>query len=148
MNYEYDDGGRADAGYKGKTGDCGVRAITIATRMPSYQEAYELVAKYAAEERGRRSRTGKLRTSHPRTGIYMPTMKKIMADLGWQWHPTMGIGTGATVHLRAEELPAGRIIVRLSKHYCAVINGVVHDTYDGSRNGTRCVYGYWTALTY
>ncbi len=25
-----------------------------------------------------------------------------------------------------------------------MIDGVVHDTYDCTRNGTRCVYGYWT----
>jgi hypothetical protein len=55
----------------------------------------------------------------------------------------MGIGTGCTVHLKADELPAGRIIVRLSGHYAAVIDGVLHDTSDCSRDGTRCVYGYW-----
>jgi hypothetical protein len=28
---------------------------------------------------------------------------------------------------------------------CAVraVDGALHDTYNGSRNGTRCVYGYW-----
>ena len=55
----------------------------------------------------------------------------------------MGIGTGCKVHLRKDELPMGRIIVALSKHYAAVIDGVVHDTHDPSRSGTRCVYGYW-----
>jgi len=25
----------------------------------------------------------------------------------------------------------------------AVIDGVINDTYDCSREGTRCVYGYW-----
>jgi len=24
-----------------------------------------------------------------------------------------------------------------------VIDGVLHDTHDCSRDGTRCVYGYW-----
>ena len=37
----------------------------------------------------------------------------------------------------------GRLIVAVSRHYCAVIDGVIHDLYDPSRNGTRCVYGYW-----
>ena len=63
---------------------------------------------------------------------------------GWKWTPTMGIGTGCRVHLRPEELPGGRIIVSLSKHWCAVIDGVPHDTHDPSRGGTRCVYGYWS----
>ena len=26
---------------------------------------------------------------------------------------------------------------------CAVIDGVVNDIYDGTRGGSRCVYGYW-----
>jgi hypothetical protein len=40
MNYVYDDGGRAQAGYKGQAGDCTVRAIAIATELP-YQEVYD-----------------------------------------------------------------------------------------------------------
>lgn len=139
--WEYDDGGRADAGYKGEAGDCAARAIAIATGT-SYREAYDLILKFAEQERGR-VRRGKKRFSHPRTGVFTPTMHKVMAHLGWEWVPTMGIGTGCTVHLRADELPAGRIVCNLSKHFAAVVDGVVHDTYDPSRDGTRCVYGYW-----
>jgi hypothetical protein len=36
-----------------------------------------------------------------------------------------------------------RDVARLSRHLCAVVDGVVHDTFDPSRDGTRCVYGYW-----
>jgi len=57
----------------------------------------------------------------------------------------MSIGSGTKVHLRAEDLPTGRIVVQASKHVVAVIDGVMHDTHDPSRDGTRCVYGYWTA---
>lgn len=140
-----DDGGRVAAGYKGAAGDCGTRAIAIATGMP-YQAVYDLVNQAAAVERpsARKPKRGKARArSGARTGIWMPTMMKIMAGLGWTWVPTMGIGTGCRVHLKADELPAGRIIVRLSGHYAAVIDGVVHDTFEDSRDGTRCVYGYW-----
>jgi hypothetical protein len=42
-------------------------------------------------------------------------------------------------------LPNGRLIARCSRHLVAVIDGVIHDTHDSSRDGTRCVYGYWTA---
>ena len=56
----------------------------------------------------------------------------------------MGIGTGCKVHLRADELPAGRLVAALSHHMVAVIDGIIHDTYDCSREGTRCVYGYFT----
>jgi hypothetical protein len=52
-------------------------------------------------------------------------------------------GGARVVHPRAEELPDGRLVVRVSRHMCAVIDGVIHDTHDPSRAGTRCVYGYW-----
>lgn len=70
------------------------------------------------------------------------------------------------------ELPLGRLIVRVSKHMCAVIDGVIHDTHNPSERGAtiypantlenipvgsrrlangdycyepkRCVYGYWS----
>lgn len=67
-----------------------------------------------------------------------------MAELGFTWTPTMKIGQGAKVHLRREELPEGRLVVSLSRHYAAVIDRVVRDTYLDAREGRRCVYGYWT----
>ena len=67
-----------------------------------------------------------------------------MRSLGFVWTPTMGIGTGCTVHLRADELPNGRLVVAVSKHYTAVLDGVIHDIENPSRDGTRCVYGYWS----
>lgn len=66
-----------------------------------------------------------------------------MAELGFDWTPTMTIGSGCKVHLKADELPKGRLICMLSRHAVAVIDGVINDTYDPSRDGTRCVYGYW-----
>jgi hypothetical protein len=51
------------------------------------------------------------------------------------------------VHLRAEELPGGRLIVKVSKHVVAVIDGVINDSHDPSRGGTRCVYGYYRQAT-
>lgn len=56
----------------------------------------------------------------------------------------MAIGQGCRVHLRREELPGGSLIVRVSSdEIVAVIDGVIHDTGDPSRGGSRCVYGYW-----
>ena len=42
------------------------------------------------------------------------------------------------------KLPSEILIVSCSKHITVVKDGVLHDTYDCSRRGTRCVYGYWT----
>ena len=139
MNYVYDDGGRAAAGYKGETGDCVVRAIAIATELP-YQEVYDSINELALGERTGTRKRGK---SNARLGVYKGTIRKYMEALGWEWTPTMQIGSGCQVHLRADELPTGRLVVNVSKHSVAVIDGVVHDTHDPSRDGTRCVYGYF-----
>ena len=139
MQFNFNDGGRADAGFKGTTGDCVCRAIAIATEKP-YREIYDLINEYAKSERIGKRKKGK---SSARTGVYKRTMMKVMNHLGWKWVPTMSIGSGCKVHLRDDELPSGRIVCSLSKHAAAVINGVLNDTYDCSRNGTRCVYGYF-----
>lgn len=139
MNVVIDDGGRAAAGYRGNASDCATRAIAIATGL-RYQEVYDLVNQFGKMERSSKRRRSR---SSAREGVYKTTMRRIMEHLGWVWTPTMGIGTGCTVHLLAAELPPGRLVVAVSKHYTAVIDGVIHDTYDPSRDGTRCVYGYW-----
>jgi hypothetical protein len=138
-HFQFDDGGRQAAGYRGKAGDCVVRAIAIATGH-SYRQIYDLVNSAARYERTGKRKRG---TSNARTGVYKTSIKRIMKHLGWLWTPTMQIGSGCTVHLRADELPGGRLVVSVSKHLTAVIDGVIHDTHDCSRRGTRCVYGYW-----
>ena len=144
MELAIDDGGREAAGYRGTTGDCACRAIAIATGKP-YQEVYDLIKEYAKRERpGSKRRKG--RRSHPRTGVFRATFNRIMKDLGWTWVPTMGIGTGCTVHLDADELPSGMLIVAVSKHWTVVKDGIIHDTYDPSRDEKRCVYGYWIKI--
>jgi hypothetical protein len=139
MRFTYNDGGREAAGFKGKTGDCVCRAIAIATELP-YQEVYDLINKFAKNERTGKCKKG---VSSARTGVYTQTARKVLQHLGWKFVPTMGIGTGCTVHLRDGELPMGRIICNVSRHFTAVIDGVINDTYDCSRDGNRCVYGYF-----
>ncbi len=167
MRVVFDDGGRAAAGFAGRAGDCVTRSIAIATGLP-YLEVYEALSAGCREQRvTKRSR----RRASARSGV--DTRRKwfrdYMASLGFQWVPTMRIGSGCRVHLVDGELPAGRLIVALSKHYTAVIDGVIHDTHDPQRevhcitpnrgqalragewinaNGVcsisrRCVYGYW-----
>jgi hypothetical protein len=139
MRWKMDDGGRLAAGYRGKTGDCVVRSIAIASGQP-YQYIYDLINAAGQSERTGTRKRGK---SNARTGVYKQTVRRVLEELGWRWTPTMQIGSGCTVHLRADELPSGRLVVSVSKHTTAVIDGVIHDTHDPSRNGTRCVYGYW-----
>lgn len=148
MRWVNDDGGRADAGFVGHTGDCVVRAIAIATGR-SYLAVYSSLHRDALNDSvlmGRlRRRYGARALDHasPRTGVDRRVYDRYLRECGWTWTATMHVGQGCTVHLNAGELPAGRLIVRVSKHMCAVIDGVVHDIHDPSRGGKRCVYGYW-----
>lgn len=154
MEFIADDGGRAVAGYKGSAGDCVCRAIAIAGEMP-YEYVYQSLSSGSGRERKSRGRSA-------RNGIHVRRkwFKDFMDTHGFKWTPTMLIGKGCKVHLVKGELPMGRLVVSVSGHYTAVIDGVVHDTYDpqrriyrmeGSDGGIakcvgiseRCVYGYW-----
>ncbi|WNM70204.1 hypothetical protein [Myxococcus phage Mx1] len=136
--FQLNDGGRAAAGYTGETGDCVTRAIAIATGIP-YREVYTAMNALGKAERPRKKGS----RSTARTGVYRKTYEKFLFEHDWTWVPTMSIGSGTQVHLREGELPQGRIIAQVSKHICAVIDGVIHDTHDPSRYGMRCVYGYY-----
>lgn len=139
MQFIYDDGGRKAAGYKGTAGDCVCRSIAIATQLP-YKQVYDLINEYAKKERLTKARRTR---SSARGGVWKPTIRKIMKDLGWEWIPTMHIGSGCTTHLREDELPKGRLVVDVSHHCVAVVDGIIHDIYDCSREENRCVYGYF-----
>lgn len=152
MKHVFDDGGREAAGYKGNAGDCVCRAIAIASGLP-YQQVYDDLSQGAFSERGKHAK----KTRSARNGIHVSRkwFKEYMASIGFEWVPTMGIGTGCRVHLTDGELPSGRLVVAVSKHYTAVIDGVIHDTHDPqratifyennqpARTAHRCVYGYY-----
>lgn len=183
VGFQYNDGGRKAAGFKGDTGDCVTRAIAIATGLP-YADVYAAMAEGNANQRAargsrynhakmrrRRDHSGE-RTARQGINVKRKWFRDYMAALGWKWVPTMRIGSGCTVHLSADELPPGRLIVSVSKHYTTMIDGVIHDTYDPRREvhwtrmitpeeplkanefthdgvrahhiERRCVYGYWT----
>jgi len=70
MCYIYDDGGRAAAGYKGDAGDCGARALAIATGMP-YQQAYDAINEIAKMERGGKRKRGRGRSASRFLGFFV-----------------------------------------------------------------------------
>jgi hypothetical protein len=125
----YNDGGRSAAGFKGRTGDCVARAISIAGGKP-YAEVYKRLADGQASIGAKRS---------ARNGVLTEAswFKKYMNELGFEWV------SGNSKRLSADELPPGRIICDVRRHYVAVIDRVMHDTGDSSKWGTRKVRGYW-----
>jgi hypothetical protein len=169
MKYVYDDGGRAAAGYKGDAGDCVCRSIAIASERP-YAEVYaRLAAGNRAQRRSKRQKEKRAASARDGVNVHRKWYRDYMHELGFKWVPTMSIGSGCTVHLADGELPMGRLVVQVSKHYTAVIDGVVRDADDPQRAilywehdngrelkpyefrepgricsiGRRCVYGYW-----
>jgi hypothetical protein len=173
MKVIYNDGGRAAAGFRGKAGDCVARAIAIAGNLP-YTEVYQRLAAETGKQRVTK-RSGK-RSASARNGINTRRkwFRDYMHSLGFTWTPCMKIGTGCKVHLADDELPNGRMVVALSGHLTAVIDGIIHDTFDPQRSkswsfepdhgqalkanqgrnvngvwteiGGRCVYGYWAKV--
>ena len=172
MKFNYNDGGRSAAGYKGHAGDCVCRAICIVTGLP-YKEVYDALAhgNYTQRKSKRTPKRGK--TAARGINVGRKWFQEYMRGLGFEWIPTMLVGQGCKVHLNEKELPTGRLVVSVSKHYTAVIDGVINDTHNPSERGTtiypngypedklpkgayrmengngwaykpeRCVYGYW-----
>lgn len=129
MKVNINTGGRENYFDAIKVGDCVTRAVAIATQQ-DYKEVYDAIHEIVGYS--------------PRNGVRRKDVKKVMAAFGGKWHSCMAIGSGCKVHLADNEVPMkGHIICQLSHHVCAVIDGVINDTFDCSRNGTRCVYGYW-----
>lgn len=139
MEFVYSDGGRSKYFKAERVGDCCARAIANATGL-DYKEVYDSLNELAKYEK-----TGKKKKkiSNARSGVYKSTADKYLKSLGWKWHACMTIGSGCQVHVKADELPRGNLVLNLSRHFTCVKNGVLYDTYDCSRDGTRCVYGYW-----
>lgn len=166
------DGGRAAAGFKGNTSDCVTRAIAIAANLP-YSDVYRVLAKGNAGQRATKGKAKRPESAGHGITVGRKWFKDYMVSLGARWTPTMTIGSGCKVHLNALELPRGRLVCAVSKHYTAVIDGVINDTFDPSQRGTtiysanypvekvpkkakrnsdglhsynpeRCVYGFWT----
>ncbi len=146
LPFQFNDSGREAAGFKGGAGDCVVRSIAIAANLP-YMQVYEDLRlaneRYAQVKNDRLAKRLNIKGSSPRNGNHRNVFHDYILAQGFEWVPTMKVGAGRQVHLRSDELPEGVLIAKVSKHLTAIIDGVIHDTHDPSRDGGRCVYGYY-----
>ena len=131
MEYIYNDGGRSKY-FKGKARDCVCRAISIASNR-DYKEVYDSL---------------KMTLGTPRNGVFIKNkaFKNWMVANGFVWTPCSGIGVKTSVHFIEGELPKGRLVCSVAKHYVAVVDNKVYDTWDSrynSFNEVRRIYGYW-----
>jgi len=138
VTYIYDDGGRDAEGYRVSAVDCAVRAMAIALQIP-YKQAH---AEIATRKKRRCNLCGRVRKDVPKKD-----MSYILAAHGYKWFPAP-IFAGRRVAGRwvagryayAGDMPAGRIIVKMDGNYAAIIDGVLHDTFDSSQ---KMIWGYW-----
>lgn len=147
MKFVYSDGGRSNYFKASDVGDCVCRAICNATNK-DYKEVYDDLQAFVKyeKEHSRRKKHKFSKNKSIRNGVPKSITKKYIEKvLGWQWYPLMTIGSGCQVHLTENELPNGVCILKLSKHLTVIKDRVLYDTYNCSRDGTRCVYGYWSA---
>ena len=131
MKYIYNDGGRSKY-FKGKANDCVCRAISIASNR-DYKEVYDSLKKALGT---------------PRNGVLVQNkaFKDWMVANGFVWTPCSGIGVKTSVHFIEGELPKGRLVCSVTKHYVAVVDNKVYDTCDSrynSFNEVIRIYGYW-----
>ncbi len=134
IDYRYDDGGREAAGYRGKTGDCVVRAIAICTGE-DYRAVYLTMAEhmkrngyaasgnaYATRERNRKAprRKGQIAARRVQDRVLeVYGFRKVRLPSGAR--PTF-----TEAHRRYDDC-----IVGTTKHVAAIVDGALRDTFDG-----------------
>ena len=134
IEYRYDDGGRRAAGYRGKTGDCVVRAIAICAGR-DYRTVYLTMAgqmrrnghtasgnAYATSERNRRQprQHGQLRAKRVQDRVLeLHGFRKVRLPSGAR--PTF-----TEAHERYGDCIAGT-----TKHMAAIVGGALRDIFDG-----------------
>jgi hypothetical protein len=127
MTYQFNDGGRKEAGFKGLAGDCVLRAIVIAMGL-DYKTTYKQLAQANKDYGNEKS---------ARNGLNKKVYTPFLQQQGWKWVSAPKFeGRKA----RCSDMPKGVVIARQAHHLVAVIDGVPNDTFNSSH---KMVYGYW-----
>ena len=135
LGYKYNDGGRKDAGFKGDTGDCVTRAISIVTRL-DYRDVYDELNRLTREM------TGGLYRS-VRDGCTTPVTHRFLTEQGYTLSLRSREYLGETYTYQDE------VIAVMARHWCAVIDDVVQDTWDcrtskRTKNGLPLLVGSYS----
>jgi hypothetical protein len=126
MKYQYNDGGRKAAGFKGTAGDCGARAMAIALSL-DYASVYKELAQANADNG---------RAKSARNGIMKDVYTEVLKRHGWVWMQAPKFDGRKA---RCSDL-TGVVIAKQAHHFVAVIDGVANDIWDCTH---KMVYGYW-----
>ena len=118
ITFQWNDGGRAASGFVGVTGDCATRSLAIVTGR-SYRDVYQ-------DLWDRQQRT-------PRRGVYVDAVNQFLRDNGWK-RQELDVEGG---------LPQGIVVLSFADHVSALIDGVVHDTWNPLEDADRSLQGCW-----
>ncbi len=111
-----------------KTGDCVVRALAVA-EAKSWVEVYDELCKIGRE-------VFEMPNSKP---VY----EKYLLSRGWvkQKMPKFSNGKRFKVSDLANDRKSGAMVVSVSKHLVAVVDGCIHDTW---YSGQKAVFNFYT----
>lgn len=130
LGFKYDDGG-GNKYARYATGDCATRAMAVVTGE-HYLSILRLIQNEAENERGGKRSDGKTYTR-------LSAVRNIMQQKGWQF-VDMRKSPKKFSEWKAE---TGTWLVWCPQHFTAVIDGVIHDTFDPRTEGITTVKGYW-----
>jgi len=84
IQFNYNDGGRSQAGYKGTSGDCVCRAICIAAELP-YQQVYDYLAVNNQRQRkSKMQKNSRSRSAQKGISVKRKWFKDYMNSLGFE----------------------------------------------------------------
>ena len=135
IRFVVSDGGRKASGRRGFVGDCVVRSICIVSGRP-YEEVYMSITR-----RGRVGKKPYRKHYSARQGVISREawFREYMDSIGFEWHKVQ-----RGVPISSPVFACGRFVLDIRRHYTAMLDGVLHDTYDCSLDGRRKVCGYWS----
>ena len=125
MKYVYHEGGRLESthrkeGKSAKSTDCVLRAISLALDIP-YDEVWEFKLPLGYDDDMK--------------------LEEIAREFGHEINRIQTIKKGQKKRMTAHCMPAkGRFILRQAKHWVALVDGKLLDTWDSS---SRCIYYAW-----
>ncbi|MBM3966218.1 MAG: DUF2786 domain-containing protein [Planctomycetes bacterium] len=127
--FYWNDGGRSSCGFVGLAGDCVTRAISIATGL-AYRDVYNELSMLSGKS--------------PRAGMVDSITAQYLISRGWERQSTTGVLVEDFL------VPVGTSIIECHKcrrgngHVFAVIDGVLHDTWDPREELAYEVTAQWT----